>query len=128
MTFTLRHPSASAPHVYALYGYDPDPKRGYWAEVREERHTVRSYAVVIQDHVEFDVRGRLVAVYNARTPGYDTVKPVVGLLRFLSGAGFVDLTDVEQAIDIIAARGLEGLPPRLTRIGSILRNLEAGLV
>lgn len=122
MEFRLRHPTLE--HVYALYGYDADPYRGYWAEVKEEPHVITSYAVVIQDYVVFDVRGAVLDRYGALTPNYDTVRPVVGLLRFLAGRGFFDLTDVEDAIGIIETKGLEGLPTRFAAIVEVIRNLE----
>jgi len=124
VTFHLRHPSE--PHTYATYGFDP-VKRGYWAEVRDEPHVVRTSSPTTGADVEIDMPGWLRATYDITQPAYNTVEPVWGLLEFLASEGFFALSDVIKAMRVIEHQGLEGLPQRLRAIGEIVANLDLGL-
>jgi hypothetical protein len=119
--YRLPHPRHR--HRYAIYGFDPD-RRGYWAEVREEPHTRNSYASVTHDDVQIVVRGGVRDRYDALSSCYLDGDPLRGLLVFLGEAGFFPGSDAEDALRLVQARGLNGLPERLWVVGEVIRNLD----
>jgi hypothetical protein len=119
--YRLPHPSD--PHRYAIYGFDPQ-RRGYWAEVRQDGYLRNSYAPVIHDDVQIAIRGGVLDRYHALSPLYLDCDPVRGLLVFLGEAGFFPGSDAEDALLLVQARGLNGLPERLWVVGEVIRNLD----
>lgn len=125
MTFSLRHPDPDQPHLRADYGFDPD--RGYFAEVVEERHIVRTYWLLTHSMVEHVEPGGVRDRYDLWSHQYDAVRPVRGLLDFMARKGFLDSGEVEEAVDLLQTCGIDALPRRLWRVGRVIRNLdEAG--
>jgi hypothetical protein len=119
--YRLPHPHD--PQRHALYGFDPH-RRGYWADVYEEFHTRNSYAPVIDEVIQIVVRGGVLDRYDALSPRYLDNDPVRGLLVFLGEAGFFPGSDAEEALLLVQARGLNGLPEWLWVVGEVIRNLD----